>query len=49
MSIANFFTQIKGIWDEMDNVVSLPICTCCNGCVLNKKVLEMQSDQEFYT
>ncbi|CAO2822827.1 unnamed protein product [Amaranthus hypochondriacus] len=45
MSIADFFTQIKGIWDEMDNVISLPTCTCCNKCVLNKQILEMQSAQ----
>ena len=41
MSIADIFIQIKDIQAVMDNVVPLPTCSCCNGCVLYKKVLEI--------
>ena len=45
MSIANFVTQVKIIWDEIDNIITTTTCDCCNSCVLNKKVLKLQNDQ----
>lgn len=27
-SIEGFYTQIKGLWDEVDALDPLPVCTC---------------------
>lgn len=46
MSIAEYFTQVKSIWDELDSLTPLPVCECqgCS-CGLTKKVLKLQQDQ----
>ncbi|XP_057545820.1 uncharacterized protein LOC130824819 [Amaranthus tricolor] len=31
ISIADYYTKAKALWNELDNVDSLSIC-CCNGC-----------------
>lgn len=45
MSVAEFLTQVKTIWDEIDNLVNIPTCDCCGKCELNSKVLKIQTDQ----
>ena len=43
MTIEDFFTKIKGLWDELD--APDPIATCvCNGCEcqLSQKTLKSQ-------
>ncbi|CAO2813999.1 unnamed protein product [Amaranthus hypochondriacus] len=44
MSIADFFTQVKIIWDEMDNAISHPTCNCCSSCSITTKMLKSQND-----
>lgn len=46
MSITEYFTKVKSLWDELDNLNPLPTCVC-NGCScgLTKKVLKLQQDQ----
>ena len=45
MSVAEFFTQIKTIWDEIDNLVNIPTCNCCKSCEISKEILKIQTDQ----
>ena len=44
-SIAEFFTEIKGIWDKISEACSLPTCICnqCT-CNLTKKIFKQQQD-----
>lgn len=46
MSIAEYFTKVKPLWDELDSLNPLPFCDC-NGCScgLTKKVLKLQQNQ----
>ncbi|CAO2838360.1 unnamed protein product [Amaranthus hypochondriacus] len=46
MSITEYFTKVKSLWDELDNLNPLPSCTC-NRCSfgLTKKLLKPQQDQ----
>ena len=46
MSITEYFTKVKSLWDELHNLNPLPTCVC-NGCSfgLTKKVLKLQQDQ----
>ncbi|KAL8120925.1 hypothetical protein AgCh_017922 [Apium graveolens] len=45
-SISEYYTQLKRIWDEIDNLKPLPKCECahCN-CNMTQKVLKLQQDQ----
>ncbi|XP_021843590.1 uncharacterized protein [Spinacia oleracea] len=45
-NIAEFFTEIKSIWDKMSAANPLPSCTCnlCT-CNLTQKIFKMQQDQ----
>lgn len=45
-SISEFFTNIKSIWDVMDDTSPLLTCTCnlCT-CSLTKKISEKQQEQ----
>lgn len=45
MTVAEFFTQVKIIWFEMDNLITIPTCNCCNTCEISKEVLKIQTDQ----
>lgn len=48
MSIAEYYTKVKGIWDEIDNVCPLAACTCTNcSCNLTKQYLKDREDQRF--
>lgn len=46
MSILEFFTKIKSLWDELDNLNPLPVCNCdeCS-CNLMQKFYKLQRDQ----
>ena len=46
MSIADYFTRVKSIWDEIDHLDPIPIRSC-NGCCcgLIKHFLKSQQDQ----
>lgn len=46
MSISEYFTNIKSIWDQLDALDPVPICSC-QGCICNltKKVLKSQQNQ----
>lgn len=45
-NISEFYTSIKQVWDELNSVNPLPVCTC-NQCTCNitQKVLKMQQEQ----
>uniref|UniRef100_A0A803N7R9 Retrotransposon gag domain-containing protein n=1 Tax=Chenopodium quinoa TaxID=63459 RepID=A0A803N7R9_CHEQI len=45
-SVADFFSQIKALWDELSVVRPIPVCTC-NGCTchLTKKFLQQQQEE----
>lgn len=45
MTITEYYTKVKSVWDEIDNLNPLPTCTCdgCS-CGLTKKVLKLQQD-----
>ena len=45
MTVVEFSTQVKTIWDEMDNLISIPICNCCSKCEINKEVIKIQTNQ----
>lgn len=34
MSVSEFYTKMKTIWDELDNLSPLPVCSC-TGCTCN--------------
>lgn len=42
MTIVEFFTQVKTIWDEMDNLITIPVCT---NCLITKEMLKIQTNQ----
>ncbi|CAO2834342.1 unnamed protein product [Amaranthus hypochondriacus] len=46
MTVADYFTRIKSLWDEIDHLDPLPMCTC-NGCscTLTKSFLKSQQNQ----
>ena len=41
MTIKDFFTKLKGLWDEIDALDPLPICSC-TACELSQKTLKSQ-------
>ncbi|CAO2815585.1 unnamed protein product [Amaranthus hypochondriacus] len=45
MTIAEYFTKVKSLWDGVDNFSPIPTCTC-DGCLCNltKKLLTLQQD-----
>ncbi|XP_074374775.1 uncharacterized protein LOC141715196 [Apium graveolens] len=46
LPIAEYYTQLKKTWDEIDNLSPLPVCECANcTCTLSAKFLKMQQDQ----
>ena len=44
--MAEFFTKIKSLWDQINGINPLPICTC-NGCSCNltRKFLKAQQEE----
>ena len=46
MTVAEYYIRAKVIWDEIDSIVSFPICVCkgCT-CTLTQKFLKLQQDQ----
>lgn len=46
MPIAEYYTHLKKLWDEYDNLKPLPTCVCTNcTCDLTRKFLKTQQDQ----
>lgn len=46
MSVSEFFTRMKTLWDEFDNLNSLPVCTCTGcSCNLTQKFYKLQQNQ----
>ena len=46
MTISDYYTKIKSIWDQLDILDPVPICSCHGyTCGLTKKVLESQQNQ----
>ena len=47
LSVAEFYTKMKVVWDEMNVVNPLPTCTCnlCT-CNLTKRIYTQQQDQD---
>lgn len=47
MSIADYFTRVKSLWDEINHLDPVPMCSCntCS-CGLVKKFLKSQQDQK---
>lgn len=45
-SIAEFFTQIKSIWEELSAANPIPICTCTGcACGITRKILKQQQEE----
>ncbi|XP_010696287.1 uncharacterized protein LOC104908824 [Beta vulgaris subsp. vulgaris] len=45
-SIAEFFTQIKNIWDELSVANPIPICRCTGcTCGITRKILKQQQEE----
>ncbi|CAO2825065.1 unnamed protein product [Amaranthus hypochondriacus] len=44
--IAEYFTKMKAVWDELDHLSPLPYCTCSRcSCGLTKKFLTLHQEQ----
>jgi len=41
-NIATYFTKVKGLWDELDDLDEIPICTCNSA----EKMLKREQDQK---
>ncbi|XP_063947404.1 uncharacterized protein LOC135152006 [Daucus carota subsp. sativus] len=42
ISLSDYYTQLKKVWDEIDNLKQLPTCECANcTCNLTQKVLKL--------
>uniref|UniRef100_A0A803KXL5 Retrotransposon Copia-like N-terminal domain-containing protein n=1 Tax=Chenopodium quinoa TaxID=63459 RepID=A0A803KXL5_CHEQI len=45
-SVSEFFTDIKSVWDEIEEAHPLPYCTCNNcTCNLTKKIFQRQQEK----
>lgn len=44
LSVSDYFTHLKGLWDEFLNYRPIPSCTCAAKCVrgLSKTLIEYQ-------
>ncbi|XP_074350333.1 uncharacterized protein LOC141689818 isoform X2 [Apium graveolens] len=43
--IANYFTKVKMLWDDIDSLGNVPLCTCGCTCGATKKITQFQQDQ----
>lgn len=41
MTIAQYFTKLKKLWDELTCLMPVPVCSCNCKCGAIKKVIEM--------
>ncbi|KAJ9566378.1 hypothetical protein OSB04_002344 [Centaurea solstitialis] len=48
-SVSAYYTKLRGLWDEMQAVLSIPRCTC-NGCTcdVGKKIVELKEKERLY-
>ena len=44
MSVADYFTQIKKLWDDYNNLISIPLCNCDTECASFKSAHKMIQD-----
>lgn len=44
-TIATYFTKIKMMWDDIDSLCTLPVCSCGCTCGASKKLTQFQQDQ----
>lgn len=45
LTIVDYFTNLKKIWDKLDNIKQLPTCECADyTCNLCQKVQKVQQD-----
>ena len=49
-SVAEFFTKIKSLWDQINGMNPLPVCTC-NGCTCNltQNFLKLSKKKDSYS
>ncbi|XP_048491595.1 uncharacterized protein LOC104883096 [Beta vulgaris subsp. vulgaris] len=45
-AIAEFFTEIKALWDQLNGIKHIPVCTC-TGCTCNitQQILQQQQEE----
>lgn len=45
-NISSFFTKIKMLWDQLDSVDPIPVCSCTNcTCTITQKLVKSQEDR----
>lgn len=44
-NIDSYFTKIKMLWDDIESLCLIPICTCGCACDIDKKLTQFQQDQ----
>lgn len=50
LPIAEYYTQLKKAWDEIDNLSLLPSCECTTcRCNITQKFIKLQQDQRLLT
>ncbi|KAI3678255.1 hypothetical protein L6452_37540 [Arctium lappa] len=48
-SISAYYTKLRGIWDEIGSVFSIPKCSCAGcGCGISKKLGELKDKERLY-
>ena len=49
MSVASFYTKLKGLWDEIQSISPLPVCSCdgCS-CDIQKQLKVMREKEQLY-
>ena len=46
LSVADYFTQIKKLWDDYNSMISIPHCNCCLDCASLNAATKMIKDQQ---
>lgn len=45
-NVSTFYTKIKRLWDQLDDVDPLPFCHCSNcTCLIAQRLLKSQQDK----
>ncbi|KAJ4961187.1 hypothetical protein NE237_021097 [Protea cynaroides] len=52
LSVSEYFTSLKNLWDELDSYIPVPKCSCgylvkCTGDIMKKLVDQAQTEQVF--
>ncbi|XP_076931784.1 uncharacterized protein LOC143597057 [Bidens hawaiensis] len=49
MSVSAYFTKLRGLWDEIESVLSIPRCTCTGcTCDIRKKMTDFRGKERLY-